>query len=206
VLRSEPLGNRGLQTLLRASSQQLRTGGEAASCEGGGEGGLQTDYRCRLRLPLLTKAIKGPPVFFSGGWDQMPNKIRPNRLVEEKEIIKAMIEELRTNMAIDLEPKPVIDRWPAATARPATAARSTYLFFFTISVNTRIPYVPEQLTVLLELPVLISKRKAICNSGWFRLKNACTTASITELFGNKIYFVDRSIMIYIVLASKRDVT
>jgi hypothetical protein len=85
-----------------------------------GEGIPQTDYRCRIRLPLADRANPGASMTItSGGWEGMQSYLPQLTREQEKRAVEALIEELRTNMAVDLDPHPVVDRWPAATARPA---------------------------------------------------------------------------------------
>jgi hypothetical protein len=78
-----------------------------------GTGGIQAEYRYRMRLPLADRASisTGATItMVSGCWDNLPNKVRPATVRDEKVIVEAIIEELRTNMAIDLEPHPTVDR------------------------------------------------------------------------------------------------
>jgi hypothetical protein len=85
-----------------------------------GEGIPQTDYRCRIRLPLADRANLGATMTVtSGGWEGMPSYLPQLSREQERKAVESIIEELRTNMAVDLDPHPVVDRWPAATARPA---------------------------------------------------------------------------------------
>jgi hypothetical protein len=75
-----------------------------------------------MRLPLADRASisTGATItMVSGCWDNLPNKVRPAAVWDEKEIVEAIIDELRTNMAIDLEPHPTVDRWPPALVKPA---------------------------------------------------------------------------------------
>jgi hypothetical protein len=55
----------------------------------------------------------------SGSWENLPHKITPATARDEKEAIEAIFDELRTNMAINLEPNPTVDHWPPALVKPA---------------------------------------------------------------------------------------
>jgi hypothetical protein len=50
----------------------------------------------------------------SGNWENLPNKVKPATVRDLKEVVVAIIDELRASMAIDLEPNPTVDRWPPA--------------------------------------------------------------------------------------------
>jgi uncharacterized membrane protein YgcG len=85
-----------------------------------GEGIPQTDYKCRIRLPLADKSNPGASMTVtSGGWEELPSYVPQLTKEQEKTAVEAIIRDLRTSLAVDLDPHPVVDRWPAATARPA---------------------------------------------------------------------------------------
>jgi hypothetical protein len=87
-----------------------------------GTGGIQAEYWYRLRLPLVDRASMSTGAtitMVSGCWENLPNKVKPATVRDEKEVVVAIIEKLRTNMAIDLEPHPTVDCWPPALVKPA---------------------------------------------------------------------------------------
>jgi hypothetical protein len=97
-----------------------------------GAGGIQAEYRYRQRLPLANRASisTGATItMVSGCWDNLPNKVKPATVRVEKEVVYAIIEELRGYMAIDLETHPTVDRWPPALVKPAGGGgpRRTFL-------------------------------------------------------------------------------
>jgi hypothetical protein len=98
---------RGCDALLKESFVLLE---EAMRVRG--EGGLQTNYRCRLRLPTAHDKPDKFTTWSSGDWGNFPNKIRPPRTSEEADLYYSIFRELRENLALDLEPEPRIDRWP----------------------------------------------------------------------------------------------
>jgi hypothetical protein len=75
-------------------------------------GGLQTDYRCRLRLPSHQNNPSKFSTWSSGGWGGFPKNVKPPTTGEETVLYHSMLQELRNNLALDLEPQPTIDRWP----------------------------------------------------------------------------------------------
>jgi hypothetical protein len=81
---------------------------------GRGRGGRQSNYRCRLRLPSSHNSQASYTTWSSGGWEDYPAKLRPPSTSEEKTLYHTIIGELRERHALDLEPEPVIERWPVA--------------------------------------------------------------------------------------------
>jgi hypothetical protein len=77
-----------------------------------GRGGLQSNYRCRLRLPSNQNNPSKYSTWSSGGWENYPKNVKPPSVSEETELYHSIIAELRDNLALALEPKPTIDRWP----------------------------------------------------------------------------------------------
>jgi hypothetical protein len=75
-------------------------------------GGLQTSYRCRLRLPSHQNNPAIHETWSSGDWNEFPNSVRPPKIAEETELYHSIIRDLRNNLALDLEPAPQIERWP----------------------------------------------------------------------------------------------
>jgi hypothetical protein len=94
--------------LLSRSFQLL----DKSMLERGRGGGLQTNYRCRLRLPSHQNNPSKFNTWSSGGWEKYPKSVRPPTVAEETELYHSIIEELRDNLALELEPKPNIERWP----------------------------------------------------------------------------------------------
>jgi hypothetical protein len=78
-----------------------------------GAGEVQTVEQCTLRLP--TPDGNNLLSFSSGDWDNIPNKVLSCSMNDEKEAV----EKIRDKLAIDLDPNPIVDRWPCILdARP----------------------------------------------------------------------------------------
>jgi hypothetical protein len=91
-----------------------------------GAGGVQATQRCTLRMP--TADGNNNLSFSSGGWDNIPNRILSCSVNDEKEAVEAIVAEIRDKLAIDLDPHPVVDRWPnILDARPGNPAIKTFL-------------------------------------------------------------------------------
>jgi hypothetical protein len=100
-----------------------------------GEGGLQTDYRCRLRLPTDGHSPGNTCTWSSGEWGQFSREIRPPSIQEERAMVEAIVEELRGKMAVDLCPEPIVDRWPALAASASGATGGCYLLVGSIHAS-----------------------------------------------------------------------
>jgi hypothetical protein len=72
-----------------------------------GYGDVQTATTGRYRLPGANGKYR---TWISGGMDALPSKLGPVSAANEKLMITTMIQEIRTGMAIDLEPTPSFER------------------------------------------------------------------------------------------------
>jgi hypothetical protein len=72
-----------------------------------GYGEVQTAITGRYRLPAANRKYR---TWISGGMDSLPSKLGPISAANEKLMITTMIQEIRTGMAIDLEPTPSFER------------------------------------------------------------------------------------------------
>jgi hypothetical protein len=72
-----------------------------------GYGDVQTAITGRYRLPAANGKYR---TWISGGMDRLPSKLGPISAANEKLMISTMIQEIRTGMAIDLEPTPSFER------------------------------------------------------------------------------------------------
>jgi hypothetical protein len=92
-----------------------------------GVGGVQNVERCTLRLP--TADGNNLLSFSSGAWDNIPIKVLSCSVTDEKEAVETIVGEIRDRLAIDLDPHPVVDRWPCPLdARPSDPAVKKMLF------------------------------------------------------------------------------
>jgi hypothetical protein len=83
-----------------------------------GEDGVQHVQRCTLRLPLATPRPDGSKtvVVVAGEDHEIPCKINGATVAEESAVVESIVMEIREKHAIDLDLKPVINRWPDVTA------------------------------------------------------------------------------------------
>jgi hypothetical protein len=77
-------------------------------------GNFQADFRQSLRFP--TADGNNVLSYTSGGWTTIPAKLPSCSAAEEKAAVGVLIEETRDKMAVDLDPSPQVDRWPAKEA------------------------------------------------------------------------------------------
>jgi hypothetical protein len=89
-----------------------------------GGGSTQTDFRCVVRLPSSLHSPGSYCIYSTGGWDDLPNILRAPKLVEETELVSSIIEELRGTLAVDIDPKPTMDRWPIVPSQFEQPAKS----------------------------------------------------------------------------------
>jgi hypothetical protein len=73
----------------------------------------QTNYRCVVRMPP-SQSCQSRTSYLSN-WDCLPAAIKPPTTVEERQAICAMMEEMRETLAVDVDPAPIVDRWPTIT-------------------------------------------------------------------------------------------
>jgi hypothetical protein len=71
--------------------------------------------KCVLRLPTLN----GGTVTVCSGWDALPQRISMPRISEEEAAMVCMVDEMRDKLAVDLDPAPIVNRWP--TVAPTAA-------------------------------------------------------------------------------------
>jgi uncharacterized membrane protein YgcG len=57
-------------------------------------------------------------------WEELPKAVRALKLCKEKEAVEAIVAELRKKLAINLDPTPVIDRWPGEVTRSSSYSKS----------------------------------------------------------------------------------
>jgi hypothetical protein len=89
-------------------------------------GEMQEGRRYTLRMPALEMDKLLP--YTSGGWDAVPTRIVECSLAKEKEFVEAIIEEAREKLAIDLDPRPTVDRWPPTDGfRPGGGTTKSFL-------------------------------------------------------------------------------
>jgi hypothetical protein len=70
---------------------------------------VQQDYEKLVRLPTSTTWPSAKVAWVMSGFD-LPIQIQPTGEMAEKEIILSIINELRTGLAVDLDPAPTFDR------------------------------------------------------------------------------------------------
>jgi hypothetical protein len=85
-------------------------------------GMTQPAPRCVLRLPTLN----GGTVTVCSRWEALPQHISLPRISEEEVAIVCMVDDIRDRLAVDLDPSPIINRWPtvAATAGGGDMAKT----------------------------------------------------------------------------------
>jgi hypothetical protein len=89
-------------------------------------GEMQDGRRYTLRMPALEMNKVLP--YSSGGWDAVPTRIVDCSIAKEKEFVEAIIEEAREKLAIDLDPRPTVDRWPPTDGfRPGGGSTKHFL-------------------------------------------------------------------------------
>jgi hypothetical protein len=71
-----------------------------------------------LRLPLAAPGQDGKKhiIVCTGGTPNIPVKIKAATIADEKEAVECLATEMQERMAIDLETKPIINRWPDISA------------------------------------------------------------------------------------------
>jgi hypothetical protein len=69
----------------------------------------QPVQRSILRLPLLNNST----ITMTSSWELLPPKISMARASEEEVAVTCMIDEITDRLAVDLDPTPVINRWPS---------------------------------------------------------------------------------------------
>jgi hypothetical protein len=74
----------------------------------------QTNYRCVVRMPP-SQSCQSRTSYLSN-WDCLPAAIKPPTTAEERQAICAMMEEMRETLAVDVDPAPIVDRWPTITS------------------------------------------------------------------------------------------
>jgi hypothetical protein len=79
--------------------------------KGRGEGGLQSGFRRRLRLPSSPGCVSMTTYEVGGASEAISAAIRPPTRHEEAAIISSIITEAREKLAVDLDPAPSFDRW-----------------------------------------------------------------------------------------------
>jgi hypothetical protein len=72
-------------------------------------GGTRPAPRCVMRLPRLI----GGSFTVSSCWDALPQQICMPRISEEEVAVVCIIDEIHDRLAVDLDPAPKINRWPA---------------------------------------------------------------------------------------------
>jgi hypothetical protein len=87
---------------------------------------VQDDYTRRLRLPATNDARRGKRCWVMAGF-YVKNEIRPTDSGKEAEILLSLIEGIRTEMAIDLDPSPSFDKIIPVVSREADNTRKRYL-------------------------------------------------------------------------------
>jgi hypothetical protein len=75
-----------------------------------GEGGRQEQQSGRYRLPGGLSPGAPPAVWVTGGVVTLPRFVKPANLVQERQLYRTLVAELRGGLAIDLEPSPDFDR------------------------------------------------------------------------------------------------
>jgi hypothetical protein len=86
----------------------------------------QADYERLLRLPKEANWPSGKISWAMSGFD-LPMAIQPTSEDAEKEIITCLINELRTGLALDLDPAPSFDRKMPAEGRSGQTAYKDYI-------------------------------------------------------------------------------
>jgi hypothetical protein len=88
-----------------------------------GDSDRQTVNRCRLRLP----SRPGNPVEqldVSIGPYVTSTEVRAMEQEEERQLVMEIVNELRRKLAVDLDPEPVVDRWPTAAEKAGDITKS----------------------------------------------------------------------------------
>jgi hypothetical protein len=70
----------------------------------------QQDYKAMLKLPSSIEAGAKKLIFKSEGWGQLPVNIKPASATTEKEIVAALLIELRDRLALELCTEPSFER------------------------------------------------------------------------------------------------
>jgi hypothetical protein len=89
------------------------------------DGDTQEDSRRTLRLP--TADGNNLLSYTSGGWDNVPAKLRSCSAAEEMDAVTAIITEIRDKMAVDLDVNPIINRWPEVAAAHSDTSQKSFL-------------------------------------------------------------------------------
>jgi uncharacterized membrane protein YgcG len=85
--------------------------------KGRGEGGLQSGFRRRLRLPSSPACVSMTTYEVGGESEAISATIRPPTRHEEAAVISSIITEAREKLAVDLDPAPSFDRWLPVASR-----------------------------------------------------------------------------------------
>ena len=77
-----------------------------------GQGGSQPVSSTRVRLPISIDSYEPYRVWCVGSNPKLPNMSAPVTESQEKRVVTAIIEELQSNLAMDLDSSPIFDRNP----------------------------------------------------------------------------------------------
>jgi hypothetical protein len=80
-------------------------------------GELKPAARHVMRLPRPG----GGSITVSSSWEMLPQQICMTRVSKEEVAIVCMIDEIRDRLAVDLDPAPIINRWPTVAALEANS-------------------------------------------------------------------------------------
>jgi hypothetical protein len=91
-----------------------------------GDSDRQSVYRCRLRLPSRpANPIEYEDLSFAQM--DMPCCVKPMEGEQEMELVATIIDELRVNLAVDLDPAPSGERWPVVAAKASSSDVMSFL-------------------------------------------------------------------------------
>jgi uncharacterized membrane protein YgcG len=75
-----------------------------------GEGGLQEMVRARYRLPARADGGNATATWYTDGLRMLPRRVRAATVEQERMLYEALVGELRTGMALDIDNAPSFDR------------------------------------------------------------------------------------------------
>ena len=81
-----------------------------------GRGGSQLEHRARIRLPARLSSSSTQKIWCTGGNTSLPCASSPTSEAQERTVINALILDIKSKLAIDLDEDPVLSRKVEATA------------------------------------------------------------------------------------------
>jgi hypothetical protein len=88
-----------------------------------GDSDRQTVNQCRLRLPSRPRNPVEQQDVSLGPYDTSAT-VRAMEQEEEKQLVWGIVAEMRNKLAVDLDPEPLVDRWPTPAAKPGDVKKS----------------------------------------------------------------------------------